>query len=96
MWGAVDPVAGPYAETLTSLVRDGGQLVAYSRLGGMTAHVGISDLLYRRVTVRRGVRPSPSWCCHARIDCTAMIAVAGCYAFLPSNQSIMLLAKTCS
>ncbi len=54
VWGAVDPVAGPYAETITRLIRDGGQLVVYSRLGGMTASVGVSDLLYRRVTVRHG------------------------------------------
>jgi len=52
VWGVVDPVAGPYAETITSLIRDGGQLVVYSRLGGMTASVGVADLLYRRVTVR--------------------------------------------
>ena len=54
VWGAVDPVAGPYAQTMGSMVRDGGQLVVYSRLGGMTANVGVADLLYRRVTVRHG------------------------------------------
>ena len=53
MWGAVDPVAGPYAQTMSSMIRDGGQYVLYSRLGGMTANVGIPDLLYRGVTVRR-------------------------------------------
>ncbi len=52
MWGALDPVAGPYAQTVSGMIRDGGQYVLYSRLGGMTANVGISDLLYRGVTVR--------------------------------------------
>ena len=63
MWGAVDPVAGPYAQTVSGMIRDGGQYVLYSRLGGMTANVGISDLLYRGVTVRRlsNMLPFPCW-----------------------------------
>ena len=52
-YAVIDPVAGPFAEKLTQSVRDGGTYLVYSRLGGMTAHLGIPDLLYRDVRVRR-------------------------------------------
>ena len=80
MWGAVDPVAGPYAQTMTSLIRDGGQLVLYSRLGGMTANVGISDLLYRGVKVRPVVE--------------AMGIISPSFVMLPLHQS-MNISECC-
>ena len=61
-YAALDPVAGPFAEKLTQSVRDGGTYLLYSRLGGMTAHVGIEDLLYRGVTVRSPCAPSTALC----------------------------------
>lgn len=62
-YAVIDPVAGPFAEQLTKSVRNGGTYMLYSRLGGMTAHVGIADLLYRGVTVCSDV----SLCLHREL-----------------------------
>ena len=48
----MDPVGGPFVEKITQSIRDSGTLIVYSAMGGLTATVGIPDLLYRDVRVR--------------------------------------------
>lgn len=51
-YAAIDPVAGPFSQQIGQSLRDRATYIIYSRLGGMTANIGIADLIYRGIVVR--------------------------------------------
>jgi NADPH:quinone reductase-like Zn-dependent oxidoreductase len=51
VWGAVDAVAGETTQLLARIVRNGGKVLVYGRLSGLTSTIDVPDVLFRGVSV---------------------------------------------